>query len=233
VPRAPTDQTGLARESEQSRWEAAPAVLVVVLLQVVLAAASAKGRWRLWHLPWWAWLILILPEASLLAALAWARPRHQLEQLGRRRTVSVITLAMISAGNALALVFLLGSLVEGHETDGGQLLCKAGVIWVTNVIAFGLWYWAFDRGGPVARLDPRGRLPDFLFPQMSEPDHAPAGWRPELLDYLYVSLTNSIAFSPTDTMPLTRKAKVMMSLEASASAITVLLVAARAVNILR
>jgi hypothetical protein len=233
VPRTPRARSGLAEESEESRWEAAPAVLVVVALQVVLAVASERGGWRLWHLPWSVWLALILPECVLLLALGWARPRHQLELMGRRRTVSALAIAIVSLGNGVALVFLLGSLLEGHETDGGQLLCKAGVIWVTNVIAFGLWYWALDRGGPVARLDPGGRLPDFLFPQLSDPDWAPKGWRPELLDYLYVSLTNSIAFSPTDTMPLSRTAKLMMSLEAGTSAVTVLLVAARAVNILR
>jgi hypothetical protein len=233
VPSTPTEERGLAEESAESRWEAAPAVLVVILLQALLAAASAEGRWRLWHLPWWVWLVLVVPEAILLAALALAGPRQQLEQLGRRRTVSVMTLALVSAGNGLALVFLLGSLLEGHETSGGELLLKAGVIWATNVIAFGLWFWAFDRGGPVARIEPATPPPDFSFPQMSDPQNAPAHWRPELLDYLYVSLTNSIAFSPTDTMPLTRTAKALMSLEACMSAVTILLVAARAVNILR
>ena len=101
------------------------------------------------------------------------------------------------------------------------------------MIAFGLWYWAFDRGGPVRRREPDPPPPDFQFPQMENPELAAPGWHPRLLDYLYLSFTNSVAFSPTDAMPLTRQAKVLMLLEASASAITVLLVAARAVNILR
>ena len=101
------------------------------------------------------------------------------------------------------------------------------------MISFGLWYWAFDRGGPVRRREPDPPLPDFQFPQMDNPKFAEPGWQPHLLDYIYVSFTNSIAFSPTDTMPLTRQAKLLMLIQSAASAITVLLVAARAVNILR
>jgi hypothetical protein len=227
-----TPRSDLAEESEESRWEAAPAVLVVIAAQLALALVSAHGDWKLWHLPWWAWLILIGPELVLLGALGWSLPRHQLEQMGARRNVSLTLLGVVSLGNGWALVALLGSLLEGHESDGGQLLYKGMTIWTTNMISFGLWYWAFDRGGPVRRFEPDPPLPDFSFPQLQDPDLAPADWRPHLLDYLYVALTNSIAFSPTDTLPLTHKAKVMMALQSSASAVTILLVAARAVNIL-
>jgi hypothetical protein len=102
-----------------------------------------------------------------------------------------------------------------------------------NVIAFGLWYWAFDRGGPARRLQPEPPSPDFQFPQMENPQLAAPDWRPELVDYLYVSFTNSIAFSPTDAMPLSRWAKLLMLFEAGLSSLTVLLVAARAVNIFK
>ena len=101
------------------------------------------------------------------------------------------------------------------------------------MVTFGLWYWTFDRGGPVRRLEPNPRPPDFQFPQMENPDLAAPGWHPQLFDYIYVSYTNSIAFSPTDAMPLSRTAKVLMLIQSSASAVTMLLVAARAVNILR
>jgi hypothetical protein len=207
-------------------------VLVVIVAQLALAAVSAHAGWRLWDMPWWAWLILIGPELVLFGALAWALPRHQLEQMGHRRTVSLTLLGVISLGNGAALVALLGSLLEGHESDGGQLLYKGMTIWATTMITFGLWYWAFDRGGPIRRVEASPPLPDFAFPQLTDPDLAPKGWQPALLDYLYVALTNSIAFSPTDTLPLTHKAKLMMALQSSASAITILLVAARAVNIL-
>jgi hypothetical protein len=222
------------REEEiESRWEAAPAVVTVIGLQVVLAIVSRVEHWRLWTLPWWVWLVSVPPELALLIALAWDRPRHRLEQLGLRRMVSLTLIGLISLTNALLLVALIGSLVRGKETSGAQLLLKAVTVWGTNVIAFGLGYWAVDRGGPVRRLQPDPPSPDFQFPQMENPQLAEPGWFPELLDYIYVSFTNSIAFSPTDAMPLTRRVKLLMLFESAISAITILLVAARAVNIFK
>jgi hypothetical protein len=222
------------REEEiESRWEAAPAVATVIAFQVVLASASRVEHWTLWTLPWWVWLISVPPELALLIPLAWNRPRHRLEQLGLRRMVALALLGVISLTNALLLVALIGSLVKGKETSGAQLLLKAVTVWGTNVIAFGLWYWGIDRGGPVTRLQPDPPSPDFQFPQMENPQLAQPGWYPELIDYIYVSFTNSIAFSPTDAMPLTRRAKLLMLSESGISAITILLVAARAVNIFK
>jgi hypothetical protein len=217
----------------ESRWEAAPAVLIVIALQAVLAFVSYHDRWQLWNLPWWAWLVVVVPEALLLVPLAWARPRHQLEEIGARRTVSLALLLVVSIGNGGALVALIGSLLTGHEDAGAELIYKGITIWTANMIAFGLWYWAFDRGGPVRRREAHPPPPDFQFPQMENPTLAEPGWHPRLFDYVYVSYTNSIAFSPTDAMPLTRQAKAMMLVQSSASALTVLLVAARGVNILR
>jgi hypothetical protein len=225
---------GKLHEAEvESRWEAAPAVLVVIVLQVAISLVSREQGWTLWRLPWWSWLILVIPEAILFAALALSWPRRQIEQFGRRREVSLALFLVVGIGNGLALAALLAALIGGDEHSGGELLCKAGTIWTTNVIAFGLWYWVFDRGGPVRRREPDPPSADFQFPQMENPELAAPGWHPRLLDYLYLSFTNSVAFSPTDAMPLSRQAKVLMMLEASASAVTVLLVAARAVNILR
>jgi hypothetical protein len=147
--------------------------------------------------------------------------------------VALTLLGVVSLANATLLVAVLASLILGDETSGGQLLLKAITVWSTNVIAFGLWYWAFDRGGPVRRLQANPPPPDFQFPQMENPQLAAPGWQPELIDYLYVSFTNSIAFSPTDAMPLSRWAKLLMLTESSLSSITVLLVTARAVNIFR
>ena len=104
-------------------------------------------------------------------------------------------------------------------------------VWGTNTISFALWFWAVDRGGPVRRFRPNPPPPDFQFPQMENPQLAEPGWAPHFFDYVYVSFTNSIAFSPTDAMPLTRRAKLMMLAESSVSSVTILLVAARAVNI--
>ena len=142
-------------------------------------------------------------------------------------------LGVISLDNGVALVALIGSLISGHENSGGQLLLKGTTIWGTNVIAFGLWFWGFDRGGPAGRHGPNPLPPDFQFPQMENPQLAAPGWHPRLVDYIYVSFTNSIAFSPTDAMPLSRWAKLLMLSESAVSAISILLVTARAVNIFR
>jgi hypothetical protein len=217
----------------ETRWEAAPAVLLIIALQALLAAVSYRQDWHLWNLPWWAWLFVMIPEALLFGALSWSRPRHQLEEIGKRRMFSLLLFALISLANGGALVALIGSLLMGHEDNGAALIYKGITIWTANMISFGLWYWVFDRGGPVRRREPNPRPPDFQFPQMENPELAEPDWHPRLFDYIYVSFTNSIAFSPTDAMPLTRPAKLLMLVQSSASALTVVLVAARGVNILR
>jgi hypothetical protein len=223
----------LREEEIESRWEAAPAVALVLGMQLLLGLVSRGQHWRLWLFAWWVWLTPIAPEVALLAPLAWHRPRRRLEQLGRRRTVAIALLAVVSLANAFLLLAVIASLVRGEERSGAQLLLKAITVWTTNVIAFGLWFWAFDRGGPARRLDPSPPPPDFQFPQLENPQLAAPGWRPELVDYLYVSFTNSIAFSPTDAMPLSRWAKLLMLAESGLSSLTILLVAARAVNIFK
>ncbi len=142
----------LHEEEVESRWEAAPAVGLVIASQLLLALLSRAEQWRLWVLPWWVWLIPIGPELALLIPLAWRRPRRRLEQLGHRRTVALVLLGLISLANTVLLLAVIASLVRGDEKSGAQLLLKAITVWGTNVIAFGLWYWAFDRGGPVRRL---------------------------------------------------------------------------------
>jgi uncharacterized membrane protein len=106
-------------------------------------------------------------------------------------------------------------------------------VWLTNVIAFGLWYWEFDRGGPVVRAAGTMRHPDLMFPQMASPELAPPDWEPQFVDYLYLSFTNATAFSPTDVMPLARWAKLTMLVQSAVSLAIGALVIARAVNILR
>jgi hypothetical protein len=227
----PTD--ALAEEELESRWEAAPTVVVVIATQLLLAVVSKAKGWTLSGLPWWIWLVPMGAESLLLVLLTWERRRRQLEQAGRRRMAVVSALVLISVTNALLLVALLTSLVRGHTSSGAQLLLEGGAIWGTNVAVFALWFWIVDRGGPVRRRRPRRPPPDFQFPQMENPELAEPGWHPHFLDYFYVSFTNSMAFSPTDALPLTRKAKLLMLCGSAVSALTVLLVAARAVNILR
>jgi hypothetical protein len=171
------------------------------------------------------------------------------------RQLTIVFIAFVTAANVISLALLVRELLRGLQTDGRTLVLSALTIWFTNVIAFALWYWEFDGGGPIPRrIDPSGRR-DFLFPQMQlqqdeeeqalrddrdaldgkHPKRARPkylGWLPGFTDYLYVSFTNSTAFSPTDTMPLTTLAKMLMMVQSAAALLTVALLAARAVNIL-
>jgi hypothetical protein len=216
----------------ETRWEAAPAVAVAIVLQVALAISSETQGWTTWVLSWWTWLIPVVPETLFILSTL-SRPHRALVEMGIRREVGIVLLALASLGNAFLVLAVIASLVSGHETSGSHLLLKGAAVWLTNVILFGLWFWLFDRGGPASRVGPVPPLPDFEFPQMENPDLAAPNWRPHFVDYMYVSFTNSIAFSPTDAMPLNRWAKLLMLLEASLSALVILLVAARAVNIFK
>ena len=129
----------------------------------------------------------------------------------------------------IALAELVNALLSSTKAGGRPLIFASIPIWLTNVIVFGLWYWELDRGGPASRLRSRHRRPDFLFPQMAAYGSAP-GWTPDFFDYLYTSFTNATAFSPTDTMPITPWAKLLMMLQSLASLLTVALVISRAVQ---
>jgi hypothetical protein len=185
------------------------------------------------HRLWWIWLVAAAPYVLLSAALLFALDRLTVHNRGREIVISL--LGLIWFFNVLSVGVLVISLVSqsaAHIT-GRELLLSGGVVWLANVIAFGLAFWELDSGGPVARAMAATRSkPDFQFPQDDNPDLAREGWSPRLWDYFYVSLTNAMAFSPTDALPLTRPAKTIMAAESILSAITILLVAARAVNIL-
>lgn len=219
--------------SLEARWEAGPAIALVIAGQIALAVQSQQSGWRLSGLPWWHWLVAVIPELVLLGALTHPVPRRHLERLGHRRNAAMLLVGVISVANAVSLTALIGSLVNGHERSGAELLFKGIVIWSTNVVAFALWFWELDQGGPLARRRASGMPADFQFPQQENPFLAAPGWHPRLFDYVYIAFTNAIAFSPTDAMPLSKRAKLLMLLESATSALTVLLVAARAVNILR
>jgi hypothetical protein len=216
----------------QGRREAAPAALVAFLVLVLLACVSWSQGWELLGLPWWIWFVLGTPAFLLTADLLLARRG---KGLVRSRRAALVLLALLVIGNFAALTILVAGLVSQSTADltGGELLLTAFAIYTSDVIVFGLLFWELEAGGPAARVRASSRTPlDFQFPQDTGSKPAPDGWRPQVWDYLYVSLTNSIAFSPTDTMPLTIRAKAMMGLESAISAVTVLLVAARAVNVL-
>ncbi|MFF0189650.1 hypothetical protein [Streptomyces sp. NPDC005244] len=188
----------------------------------------------------------VLPtlEVLLLVPLIAVNPRRLTRQTRVFRVLSLTLVAVIAASNLVALGILVNELVYAGVKDGRQLLVAALQVWLTNIIVFGLAFWELDRGGPVIRTQaPRAELPlaDFRFSQDENDDaveevadgaSGTSDWVPTLIDYLYVSVTNSTAFSPTDTMPLTTRAKLMMSVESVSALITSLLVIARAVSIL-
>jgi hypothetical protein len=189
---------------------------------------------------------LLIPgvEVVLLIALVATNPRRITRETRVSRVASLALIAVIIVTNLTALAFLVQQLVS-TPVAGRSLLLAALQVWSTNVIAFALLFWSLDRGGPVARGTlARAELPlaDFRFTHDEDHDTVVevaagsskiADWAPTFVDYLYVSTTNSSAFSPTDTMPLTSRAKVFMGIEATAALLTSLLVIARAVGTLK
>lgn len=208
------------------RWPALVAILISLGLYVTLPD-------HLYYGPVW---LLPAVEAALFVALLVTR---QMEETAYpwERYAALGLIAAMNAANVGSLFLLLHSLVastpiHGHKIVAQSLMQWAAQIWVTNVLVFGLWYWELDRGGPVARCDPRHRFPDLLFPQMANPKAAEPNWTPSFFDYVYTSFTNAAAFSPTDTMPLSEWAKALFMFQSAASLVTVGLVVARIANIL-
>lgn len=210
------------RSEHEHRIPATIAIAIAVLLYVLLPEALVmKPRYLLPALE----IVLIIP-------LTVSNPTKITRESRNLRVVSLALIGVVNISNTVNLILLSGSLLNGSSTSGTTLLYSAAAIWVTNALVFGLWYWELDRGGPYARCSSLRRNPDFLFPQMTAPQSAKDRWVPTFLDYLYVSFTNALAFSPTDTMPLTPMAKFLMLIQSLISVITVVLVGARAVNIL-
>lgn len=203
-------------------WPVQIAILVAIALQVLLPSRLTVGP----H-----WLIPSL-EGALLLGMFFATPRELEGEHPLRRAVAIGLTAFVSAANIYSLVTLSRTLIEHSIASGRELILAGALIWLTNVLIFGIWYWELDRGGPGKRAAGHDGPPDFLFPQMSDDTIEPRGWRPKFIDYLYVAMTNATAFSPTDTMPLSGLAKSVMSVQALVSLVTLGLIVSRAVNIL-
>ena len=173
-------------------------------------------------------------EAALLVALSVANPTRINRESTVLRGLALSLVVVASLATAWSADRLIYELVTGQASDDPvRLLLNGGAVWLTNVIVFALWYWEVDRGGPAARANARKTHPDFLFAQMSSPELVDKDWEPTFVDYLYLSFTNATAFSPTDTLPLSRWAKLTMMFQSAVSLATLALVIARAVNILR
>jgi uncharacterized membrane protein len=202
----------------------------MLVVFILLSLVSKSLDWELVGLPWWVWLVVGVPALLLTIDLLLAVRGKGLVQ---SRNAAIVLLGLLAVGNFVALGILVVGLVTASTADltGGEILLTGFAIYTTDVVVFGLVFWELEAGGPVARRSAHERYAaDFRFPQ--DDDQDTEVWKPQVWDYLYVSLTNSIAFSPTDTMPLTLRAKGLMGLESFVSAVTVLLVAARAVNVL-
>jgi hypothetical protein len=174
-------------------------------------------------------------EGLLLLVLVLVTPHPRMRYSPLRRRAAIALIALVSAVNFVSLILLCHYLLHGGASSHGRPLLFSGIaLWATNVLLFGLWYWELDRGGPLARAQAQEDPPDFLFMQMTDEGAKLAGpsWVPGLIDYLYLSFTNSTAFSPTDTMPLTQTAKLLMTAQALTSLLIILLVISRAVGIL-
>jgi uncharacterized membrane protein len=209
-------------ERGDPNWPAQVAVGITIALNLVLTDNVRIGP---------SWLVPAIGAVLLITVVAVAPTRLTEHSTGRRR-FALTVLGLVSAANVASLGLLVHYLTTGGSAGGERLLVSGVVLWATNVLLYAVWYWEFDRGGPVERFQGTERLGDFQFPQSENPQLAAANWRPTFGDYLYTSLTNATAFSPTDTMPLTHKAKLMMGSQSVTALLTLGLIVARAVNIL-
>ena len=215
----------------EARREATSVVIFAAVVLLLMALVSWKEGWELVELRWWTWLVLAVPSLLLWFDL-WLGGR----QIGfaSTRRASLVLLGVIVLGNLVGLAMLVAALVSASSgtLGGAQLLFTSAAIWIANVMVFGLCYWDVDDGGPFERTRHERTTPDFQFPQDENPQLAREGWRPQVWDYLFVSLTSGTAFSPTDSMPLTLRAKLLVGVESIISLVLIVLVTARAVNVL-
>ena len=228
----------ILREQEGDFWLARAAVVVVAGLQLVASHRVTVGPRLLAPGLEIALLIPLSIGTTLMHQQARrATSRDHFDGVIRRgkalRWLALTLTAVVSVVNLGSLTLLIRDLLAGPAAGGATLLLDAAAIWLTNIIAFALWFWSLDRQGPAAQSVGETGPPDFLFSAMLRDAHSGAAWRPGFVDYLYLAFTNATALSPADTLPLTGRAKLLMMLEACVSLLTIVVVAARAVNILK
>jgi uncharacterized membrane protein len=221
---SPEPGWGLPAKTLESRNPAQIAILFAAALNFVLPGKFTLGP------PWFIPVI----ELLLLIPLFFVSHRRFTSHGTKMRQMAALALiGIVSVSNIISLILLIRILLFNSKgVNGVELIYSSVAIWVTNVLVFALWYWQLDRGGPDERVSPNHEEPDFLFPQMVTPTSAKPDWAPTFYDYLYVAFTNATAFSPTDTMPLTVTAKMLMLFQATASLATIAIVASRGIGIL-
>ena len=208
----------------EPRWPAALAIVAVLAL-----FAALPERLKLFPRP--TPYIFGFALIALMAGVGLTRGTPWWLRAERRYLLLVVVLLIL--GDLQALTMLVRAMVRrSTEVGGVALLASSIAVWVSNVLAFSLLYWQIDRGGPESRVNQRGIRPDWQFPQTGAPDDAPPGWRPTFVDYLFLGFSTATAFSPTDALPLTSRAKLLMMLESVISLVTIVVVGARAINIL-
>jgi uncharacterized membrane protein len=216
----------LRKTAGEKRWPVTIGVVAAIVLQLMLPDRYAFQP---------KYLLPIL-EVLLLLGLIAANPVRFQREHPIVRWASLIMTLLIALANFGSIVRLINQILHHKPNttavDPITLLGSGLAIWLTNMLVFALFYWEFDRGGPFSRAEARKPYPDFMFPQMTDPSKADPDWEPTFVDYIYLSFTNSTAFSPTDTLPMSSWAKMTMMLQSAISLVTVALVAARAVNIL-
>jgi hypothetical protein len=219
-------RSGIAAESPlgESRWPPIAAVLVFMILNIaarlLLPGQGAVG------VPWLTPAI----EGALLIALLTGDPSSRSERRSVHRVALVLVVILVAAA-LWATVLLVRDLIDGTGVSNtpAHLLAAGGIVWLGNNLAFGMLYWLIDGGGPLARRQLAVPV-DFAFTQQLSPELAPPGWRPVFLDYLHLGFTNATAFSPTDVLPLSHRAKYLMVVQSTVALALFGLVVARAVN---
>jgi hypothetical protein len=215
------DQVTGAAEARTDDGISIPAVILVVLIIVgiQLALPDSVTVGPLWLIP-----LLELTGIPIVLTLRAQKPEDN-----RAANVAVVAyLIFLAVACVMNALLLLVSMLQGDDTNGTYLLFAGFGVLAINVLSFGLIYWWLDSGGPVRRARGRAESPDFLFPQQA----TPTSWRPGLIDYLFTAYTNIIAFSPTDTMPLTHRVKVLFTIQSATALLTIVVTLSRAINLI-
>ncbi len=208
----------------EPRW---PVVLAILGVLFVLTLLPARVRLLPSWTPYVLGIALLVPIAGVWLSGADAR------WLRIERATTLVFSLLAEAITFVTLLYLVVAMLNRPEDfSGRQLLTSSVGAWITNILVFALVDWQIDRGGPEARANDAGVKPDWLFPQTGVPELAPPGWRPTFIDYLFLAFSTATAFSPTDALPLTTRAKLLMMTESAVSLVTIVTVAARAINLL-
>jgi hypothetical protein len=212
--------------SGESRWPMALAVIATGVLRATLPHELRNGDGR--------WLFLAVIAVLLVALIVGDPGRIDRDRPWLHNLTSVL-IGLITLANADAAVRLVVGIVDvsNFTQDAKVLLASGAAIWLSNIIAFALWYWNLDRGGPAARASGREGAPALVFPEMVHTQHVGEDWSPTFVDYFHFAFATATAFSPTDVSAVKPWAKLMMMTEAAVSLVVGILVVARAVNILK